>query len=315
MVYLYNSATADVFVRAVPLRLPHPVGNRDRFGQAPRTLPDSKIGSAEEINAAADRHDTEDTHMGGLEDFGDGSRGRISSKKICELIHESKSIERLSVSLERTTLEDPPLRDTPEDDMEDTIYLWQPPSRRQLEHPPSSSSKVAPNAPILPASSQPTTATRQSYSPPTSPSTPQNIKLRIRIIPAEQPIAYPNPTTPLPLPPRRPITVEKSFPINLSLLSSFSNPPTTSQASQHNYHVPALPLHIEYAIYRAPLLGAILLSEFVQKGDTVEVPVPWPEVWEETVVAIYTGAAQRDNIAGRVRANLMFLGHAREPSN
>ena len=58
-------------------------------------------------------------------------------------------------------------------------------------------------------------------------------------------------------------------------------------------------LDIEYAIYRVPLLGAILLSGFVRKGDTVEVPVPWPEVWGETVGVIYTGSSKEEGgVAG-----------------
>ena len=69
---------------------------------------------------------------------------------------------------------------------------------------------------------------------------------------------------------------------------------------------PALPLHIEYAIYRVPLLGAVLLSGFAQKGDTIEVPVPWPEVWEETVVGIYLGGGL---VVEKVKANLEFLGY------
>jgi len=48
-------------------------------------------------------------------------------------------------------------------------------------------------------------------------------------------------------------------------------------------------IDIEYALYRAPLLAAILLSGHVRKGDTVEVPVPHPGVWKAVMEWVYTG--------------------------
>ena len=71
-----------------------------------------------------------------------------------------------------------------------------------------------------------------------------------------------------------------------------------------------LHLDTEYAAYRVPLLGAILVSGFVKTGDTIEVPLPWPELWEETVVEIYTGGVgtKGSSINSKVRGNLEFLG-------
>ncbi|KAF8243826.1 hypothetical protein K440DRAFT_663872 [Wilcoxina mikolae CBS 423.85] len=66
-------------------------------------------------------------------------------------------------------------------------------------------------------------------------------------------------------------------------------------------------VHIEYALYRVPLLAAILLSGHVRKGDTVEVPVPHPGVWKAVMEWVYTGrGCVVDN---RMLAdNLQYLG-------
>jgi len=78
---------------------------------------------------------------------------------------------------------------------------------------------------------------------------------------------------------------------------SSSSPPAVRQEP--------LPIHIEYALYRAPLLAAILLSGHVGKGDTVEVPMPYPEVWAEVVVWVYTGRGTMTEILAE---NVEYLG-------
>ncbi|KAI9815817.1 MAG: hypothetical protein M1832_005231 [Thelocarpon impressellum] len=52
---------------------------------------------------------------------------------------------------------------------------------------------------------------------------------------------------------------------------------------------PALVVHVEYALHGLPLLAAILLSGKVLKGDTVELPLPKPDVWPEVVRWMYLG--------------------------
>jgi hypothetical protein len=62
---------------------------------------------------------------------------------------------------------------------------------------------------------------------------------------------------------------------------------------------------VEYALYRAPLLAAILLSGPVRKGDTLDVPVPHPEAWLQVVEWIYTGKGAD---VREVRENVEYLG-------
>ena len=64
-------------------------------------------------------------------------------------------------------------------------------------------------------------------------------------------------------------------------------------------------LDVEYALYRTPLLAAVLLSGHVARGDTVEVPMPHPSVWREVVGWIYTG---RGNGSERVAEVIEYLG-------
>jgi hypothetical protein len=59
---------------------------------------------------------------------------------------------------------------------------------------------------------------------------------------------------------------------------------------------------IEYALHYLPALAALMLSGHVRKGDAIDLPMPHPEAWKETVTYIYTGlnpptAAARENIS------------------
>lgn len=64
---------------------------------------------------------------------------------------------------------------------------------------------------------------------------------------------------------------------------------------------------IEYALYRAPLLAAVLLCEHVKRGDVVEIPLPFPEVWEEVVEWVYMGSAGAE-VSAKVRETVEYLG-------
>lgn len=66
-----------------------------------------------------------------------------------------------------------------------------------------------------------------------------------------------------------------------------------------------LRIDVEYAMYRAPLLAAVLLSGFVCRGDCVEIPMPHPEAWREVIVWIYTGLWDGGE---EVLENIMYLG-------
>ncbi|KAH8753950.1 hypothetical protein BGZ57DRAFT_945087 [Hyaloscypha finlandica] len=68
-----------------------------------------------------------------------------------------------------------------------------------------------------------------------------------------------------------------------------------------------LPIHIEYALHYVPVLAALMLSGHVRKGDTIDLPIPHPESWKETVTYIYTGC---EIPSAAVRKNISYLaGH------
>jgi len=83
---------------------------------------------------------------------------------------------------------------------------------------------------------------------------------------------------------------------------------------EEDYTSPRLPVHVEYAVYRLPLLGSMLLSGQVFCGDTLRIPLPYPEVWTAVVGWMYTnkvvrlpGVNIRDQ-AEMVRECIEFLG-------
>jgi len=80
------------------------------------------------------------------------------------------------------------------------------------------------------------------------------------------------------------------------------------------YTSPSLPVHVEYAVFRLPLLGSMLLSGQVFCGDTLKVPLPYPEVWTAVVGWMYTNKVVRlpgmevQEQAAMVRECIEFLG-------
>lgn len=60
-----------------------------------------------------------------------------------------------------------------------------------------------------------------------------------------------------------------------------------------DYSSPCLPIHVEYAVFRLPLLGSMLLSGQVFCGDTLKIPLPYPEVWTAVVGWMYTSKVVR----------------------
>jgi hypothetical protein len=92
------------------------------------------------------------------------------------------------------------------------------------------------------------------------------------------------------------------------------SPPAPMGDDQVDYSSPRLPVHVEYAVFRLPLLGSMLLSGQVFCGDTLKVPLPYPEVWTAVVGWMYTNKVVRlpgmDMIeqAEMVRDCIEFLG-------
>jgi hypothetical protein len=95
-------------------------------------------------------------------------------------------------------------------------------------------------------------------------------------------------------------------------------PPTPIDISDSDddeeYTSPRLPVHVEYAVYRLPLLGSMLLSGQVFCGDTLRMPLPYPEVWTAVVGWMYTNKVVRlpglnvHDQAEMVRDCIEFLG-------
>lgn len=73
----------------------------------------------------------------------------------------------------------------------------------------------------------------------------------------------------------------------------------------HRPRFAVVAMHLEYARKYLPVLAAIILSELVRPGDTLELPLPHPRHWEETVAYIYTG---RVEITEPIRQNITYLG-------
>jgi hypothetical protein len=62
---------------------------------------------------------------------------------------------------------------------------------------------------------------------------------------------------------------------------------------------------ITYARIHLPVLAALMLSGHIRKGDIVDLPMPHPEVWPQTVAYIYTGQAE---LTASMKQNILYLG-------
>lgn len=63
---------------------------------------------------------------------------------------------------------------------------------------------------------------------------------------------------------------------------------------------------IEYAMHYLPVLAALMLSGHVRKRDVIELPLPRPEAWLQTVAWIYTGKPESGDPA--IKENVLYLG-------
>lgn len=61
---------------------------------------------------------------------------------------------------------------------------------------------------------------------------------------------------------------------------------------------------IEYALHYLPVLAALMLSDYVKRGDTIDLPVPHPESWKDTLTYIYTG---RGAVSSCMQSNLVYF--------
>ncbi|KAJ9151701.1 hypothetical protein NKR19_g4711 [Coniochaeta hoffmannii] len=67
----------------------------------------------------------------------------------------------------------------------------------------------------------------------------------------------------------------------------------------------ALPMHITYARINLPVLAALMVSGHVRKGDIIDLPLPHPEVWPQTVAHVYTGQVE---LTEPIKQNILYLG-------
>ncbi|QGI76546.1 hypothetical protein CEK25_001452 [Fusarium fujikuroi] len=64
-------------------------------------------------------------------------------------------------------------------------------------------------------------------------------------------------------------------------------------------------IRLSYARTYLPVLAAVILSEHVRPGDTVELPLPHPHAWADTVAHVYTG---RVTLTEPIKQNILYLG-------
>ncbi|CZS75949.1 unnamed protein product [Fusarium graminearum] len=81
------------------------------------------------------------------------------------------------------------------------------------------------------------------------------------------------------------------------------SPPGERRLSRQS--LPPVAIRLDYARRYLPVLAAVILSELVQPGDMVEVPLPHPRAWEDTATHVYTG---RNPLTEPIRQNILYLG-------
>ncbi|KAF7888052.1 uncharacterized protein EAF02_002593 [Botrytis sinoallii] len=73
---------------------------------------------------------------------------------------------------------------------------------------------------------------------------------------------------------------------------------------QINSNHVAVPIHIEYALHYLPVLAALMLSGHIRKGDSIDLPLPSPEAWVDTIAYVYTAQGE---ITLAMKENILFL--------
>ncbi|ATY62662.1 hypothetical protein A9K55_007538 [Cordyceps militaris] len=93
--------------------------------------------------------------------------------------------------------------------------------------------------------------------------------------------------------------VPDGIPMRTLISSRF--PPQSSKALTRVVHT-----DFPYARSYLPILASIIMSNQVHFGDTVELPLPYPDAWPETVAWVYTG--EEELVTDKVRENVQYLG-------
>ncbi|KAL0935392.1 uncharacterized protein CTRU02_209983 [Colletotrichum truncatum] len=66
-----------------------------------------------------------------------------------------------------------------------------------------------------------------------------------------------------------------------------------------------MPIHLQYARSYLPMLAALIVSGHITTGDVIDLPLPHPEAWANTVAYVYTG---QGDLTDAVRENILYLG-------
>ncbi|KAM5358181.1 hypothetical protein ACJZ2D_015523 [Fusarium nematophilum] len=69
--------------------------------------------------------------------------------------------------------------------------------------------------------------------------------------------------------------------------------------------LPPVAMHVEYARMYFPVLHAVMLSNHVRPGDIIELPLPHPRAWPDTLDYVYTG---RVALTEPIKENIIYLG-------
>ncbi|KFY12480.1 hypothetical protein V491_06785, partial [Pseudogymnoascus sp. VKM F-3775] len=75
-----------------------------------------------------------------------------------------------------------------------------------------------------------------------------------------------------------------------------------------------MPIHMDYALKYLPILGAIMRSGDIRRGDTIDMPLPHPEAWSDTITPVVPsragpGAEREIGICSIDKADLTDDGH------
>ncbi|KAK0391994.1 hypothetical protein NLU13_1492 [Sarocladium strictum] len=91
--------------------------------------------------------------------------------------------------------------------------------------------------------------------------------------------------------------------------------PTTpvSASPTRRLAMPPVPIHLPFARAHAPALAAVLLLRETHKGDSIDLPMPFPGAWLETSAYMYTG--NEELLSERVKQNIWYLGGVPTLSN
>ncbi|KAM0516535.1 hypothetical protein ACHAPS_008614 [Verticillium nonalfalfae] len=94
---------------------------------------------------------------------------------------------------------------------------------------------------------------------------------------------------------RKPFLIQREFDLT-ELRSTIPEPLRTQSTPGFR--------HLEYARAHLPVLAALIVSGHVREGDVIDLPLPHPEAWTNTVAYVYTGQGE---MTDAIRENILHL--------